>query len=200
MSRRVALGAISSCLALLISGCTQPREIPVEQHVVPSVAAEETGGSAVVALPYPQTLFGPPLIGAEVQPETLKLKDLILSHPRLEVTALASSQRTVALALREQASGDERWGEVMIPEERKLFLRFAKDRSLGDWLIVITDVDVTDAPDPVPLVAYRWTREGVEAYEKCGIPQSTIIEDCTESFYYSANVVFLIRSGNPAGQ
>jgi len=200
MSVRAALGVLSSCLALVISGCTQAREIPVEQHVVPSVHADETGGSAVVALPYPQTLFGPPLISAKVQPATLKLKDLILSHRRLKVTPLASSQKTVAIALRESASGDDRWGEVMIPEERKLFLRFATDRSLGDWLIMLTDVDVTDAPDAVPLVAYRWARDGVEAYAECGIPQSTLIEDCTHAFFSSANVVFVIRSGNPAGQ
>jgi hypothetical protein len=200
MSTRVALGVLFSCLALVVSGCTQAREIPVEQHVVPSVLADKTGGSAIVALPYPQTLFGPPLISAMVQPATMKLKDLILSHPRLEVTPLASSQRTVALALRESASGDERWGEVMIPQERKLFLRFATDRSLGDWLIMITDVEVTDGPDAVPLVAYRWDRGGVEAYAECGIPQSTLIEDCTHAFFSSANVVFLIRSGQPAGQ
>jgi hypothetical protein len=88
----------------------------------------------------------------------------------------------------------------MIPEERKLFLQFARDPSLGDWLIMITDVDVIDAPDPVPLVAYRWTRDGVEAYAECGIPQSTLIEDCTAAFFRSANMIFLIRSGNPAGQ
>lgn len=200
MSGRVALGAVASCLALVLAGCTPPREIPVEQHVVPSVSAEETGGSAVVAVPTPQTLFGPPLISAVVQPETLKVMDPILSHPRLAVAPLASSQRTVALVLRETASGDERWGEVMIPEERKLFRRFATDRSLGDWLIMITDVDVTDAPDPIPLVAYRWTRAGVEAYAECGIPQSTLIDDCTLEFFRAAEVAFLILSGNPAGR
>jgi hypothetical protein len=146
------------------------------------------------------TLFGPPLKTASVQPGTLKLKNLILTHPRLKVTALASSHRTAALGFQEKASGKQLWGEIMIPQERKVFLRFARDSSLGEWLIVITDVDVTDAPDPVPLVAYRWTRTDVEAYGDCGIPQSTKIDECTDNFYQLAQVVFLMHQKIGQGQ
>lgn len=200
MKRRASLLLVAPCLALLLVGCTQVREVRGSSMAFASPSPETTGGEAFVAVPFPMTLFGPPLKAASVQPGTLKLKNLILTHPRLRVTALASSHQTVALGLQEKASGDQSWGEVMIPEERRLFQRFAKDASLGKWLIVITDVDVTDGPDPVPLVAYRWTRTDVEAYGKCGIPQSTTVDACTDIFYRAAQVLFLMHQKTGQGR
>jgi hypothetical protein len=197
MNRRPSLLLVPLCLALLTVGCTRVREVPVRSLATPEPTAQPTGGEVFVAVPFPMTLFGPPLRKASVQPGTLKLKDLVLAHPRLKVTALASSQRTVALGLREKASGRQRWGEIMIPEERRLFRRFAQDTSTGSWLILITDVDVTDGPDPVPLVAYRWTRDDVEAFATCGIPPSVARNDCTDTFFQAAEVIFLhhMRAG-----
>ncbi|HEY3209846.1 MAG TPA: hypothetical protein VGL18_08635 [Actinomycetota bacterium] len=200
MGRKVSLVIVPSCLLLLMMGCTQVRELPVGRIAPPSPAAQPTGGEAQVAVPFPMTLFGPPLRTASVQPGTLKLKKLILSHPRLKVTPLASSHRTVALGFQEKASGKQRWGEIMIPEERKLFQRFAEDTSLGEWLILITDVDVTDAPDPIPLVAYRWNRPDVETYAKCGIPLSLTINECTDTYYRAAKVIFLMHQKIGQGQ
>jgi hypothetical protein len=202
MNRRVGLLVIPCCLALLMVGCTRVRELPGRTMALPSPSPspQPTGGEALVGIPFPQTIFGPPLKTASVQPETMKLKNLILTHPRLKVTALASSHKTVAIGFQEKASGDQRWGEIMIPEERKLFQRFAMDTSLGEWLIVITDVEVTDAPDPVPLVAYRWTRTAVETFEKCGIPQTVTFNRCTDHFYGAAQVVFLMLGGRIGGQ
>lgn len=191
MSRRAGLVLVPACLLLLMMGCTRVREIPLSNLSTPIPSEDPAGGQVFVAVPFPMTLFGPPLKKASVQPGTNKLKNVILTHPRLKVTALASSSRTAALGLQEKASGHQRWGEIMIPQERRIFQRFAQDASTGDWLVVITDVDVTDGPDPVPLVAYRWTRADLEAYAKCGIPQSTTIDECTDKFYESAQVVFL---------
>ncbi|HEV8420976.1 MAG TPA: hypothetical protein VGR13_06445 [Actinomycetota bacterium] len=191
MSRKVGLVIVPVCLLLLMMGCTRVREVPLRTLSTPTPSGEDMGGQAFVAVPFPMTLFGPPLKAASVQPGTTKLKSLVLTHPRLKVTALASSRRTVALGFQEKAHGHQRWGEIMIPEERKLFQRFAQDVSTGEWLIVITDVDVTDAPDPIPLVAYRWTRADLESYANCGIPQSMTIDQCTDKFYQAAQVIFL---------
>jgi hypothetical protein len=191
MSRKASLVIVPCCLLLFMMGCTRVREIPLSNLSTPTPSAEPTGGQVFVAVPFPMTLFGPPLKTASVQPGTFKLKSLVLTHPRLKVTALASSRQTAALGFQEKASGHQRWGEIMIPEERRLFQRFAQDASTGEWLIVITDVEVTDAPDPVPLVAYRWTRADLEVYAKCGIPQSTTIDECTDKFYQAAQVIFL---------
>jgi hypothetical protein len=191
MSRKASLVIVPCTLLLLMAGCTRVREIPLSTLSTPTPTAQDVGGQAFVAIPFPMTLFGPPLKTATVQPGTTKLKSFVLSHPRLKVTALASSVRTVALGFREKASGNQRWGEIMIPEERKLFQRFAQDPSTGQWLIVITDVEVVDGPDPVPLVAYRWDRATLESYAECGIPQSMTIDECTDKFYQAAEVVFL---------
>jgi hypothetical protein len=201
MNRRPSLLLVPLCVALLMAGCTRVREIPGRTLATPEpTAAESTGGEVFVAVPFPMTLFGPPLKDASVQPGTMKLKDLVLAHPRLKVTALPSSQRTVALGFQEKASGRQRWGEIMIPEERRLFQRFARDVSTGAWLIVITDVEVTDAPDPIPLVAYRWTRPDVEDYAQCGIPASMTIDECTDRFYQAAEVIFLHHMKAGQGQ
>lgn len=181
-------------------GCTRVREFPESHTIFTAPSPQPTGGQAVVAIPTEQTLFGPPLDHASVQPGTLRLKSLIVQHPRLRVTALPSSLRTAALGLQEKASAKQRWGGVMIPQERKVFLLFAQDSSLGDWLIMITDVEVTHGPDPIPLVAYRWARADVEAYAKCGIPQSLIIDRCTDSFYAVPEVMFVRYKSAKAGQ
>ncbi len=200
MNRRVCLLIVPSCLLVLLVGCTRVREIPTGHQMVFAPSPQPTGGEAVVAIPALQTLFGPPLADASVQPGTLKLKGLVVQSRRLKVTALPSSHRTVALGLQEKVRGKERWGEVMIPQERKLFQLFAQDPSLGDWLIMITDVEVVDGPDPVPLVAYRWPRADVEAYSNCGIPQSLTIDHCTDTFYAAAQATFLHYKSVSAGQ
>jgi hypothetical protein len=192
MKRRASLVLVPLCLALLLTGCTRVREIPLTTLATPEpTAGPSSGGEVIVAVPYPMTLFGPPLKAAAVTPGTEKLKSLITRHPRLKVTALASSQETVALGLQETARGEQRWGEIMIPEQRRLIRRFAQDTSTGAWLILITDVEVLDAPDPVPLVAYRWERTEVEAFAQCGIPPFMTFNECTDTFYQAAEVIFL---------
>lgn len=200
MNRRPSLLLVPVCLALLMMGCTRVREVPLRTLATPEPTAQALGGEVYVAIPFPMTLFGPPLKQAVVQPGTEKLKSQVVRHPRLKVTALPSSQRTVALGFQEKSTGDQRWGEIMIPEERRLFRRFAMDTSTGAWLIVITDVEVTDAPDPVPLVAYKWTRSDVEAFAECGIPPFMTLDECTDTFYQAAEVIFLHHMKSGQGQ
>jgi hypothetical protein len=199
MNRRSCL-LIASSFVLLMLGCTGVREFPQSHAAAPAPSAQPIGGQAVIAIPTDQTLFGPALDHASVQPGTLRLKSLISRHPRLRVTALPSSLSTVALGLQEKASGKQRWGGVMIPQERRVFLLFAQDPSLGDWLIMITDVEIRKGPDPIPIVAYRWARADVEAYAKCGIPQSLIIDPCTDAFYRAPEVTIVHYKSPKAGQ
>jgi hypothetical protein len=199
MGRKTTL-AVPWVLVLLMLACTSTREFPGSQVVVMAPSPEATGGRVVVGLPTEQTLFGPPLDHASVQPETLRLKDLILRHPRLKVTALPSSLRTVALALEERSTPKQRWGTVLIPQERRVFLMFARDKSLGNWLIMITHVNVVPGPNPIPIVAYRWARSDVEAYAKCGIPQSMVIDGCTHTFYDRPEMLFVHVKTGEGGQ
>jgi hypothetical protein len=199
MSGRATL-VVPGVLVLLMIACTGPRELPGSNVVVMAPSPEPTGGSVMIGIPTEQTLFGPPLDNPSVQPETLRMKGLILRHPRLKVTALPSSIRTVALALEEKSTPKLRWGNVMIPQERRVFRLFAKDRSLGDWLIMITHVDVVPGPSPIPVVAYRWARADVEAYEKCGIPQSMVIDQCTYTFFDAPEMLFIHVKTGEGGQ
>lgn len=154
----------------------------------------------MIALPTEQTLFGPPVAHPAVQPGTLRLTSLILRNPRLKVTALPSSLGTVAFALEEKSTQKQRWGGVMIPQERRVFRLFAEDRTFGDWLIMITHVEVKPGPNPIPFVAYRWARADVEAYAKCGIPQSLEIDGCTHTFYDASEMLLVNVKTGEGGQ
>jgi hypothetical protein len=198
MSRKPSL--LAPLVLLLMMGCTDPREFPGSQVVVMAPSPEVTGGRVVVGIPTEQTLFGPTLDHPSVQPETLRMKSLILRHPRLKVTALPSSDQTVALALEEKSTPKLRWGNVMIPQERRVFLLFARDKSLGGWLIMITHVEVVPGPNPIPMAAYRWARADVEAYAKCGIPQSMVIDACTHTFFDASEMTFIHIKTGEGGQ
>jgi hypothetical protein len=190
-------------IGLLGAACTQVAEFKPPPAATPTLAphlaiAEDQaprGGEVFVALPHPQYLFGPHFPQASVTAATRRARDLLGTDPRLTIEPLLSTPSTVALALRESVSGDQRWGEVMIPAERRLFAGFAGDPSLGRWLILITDVDVSDGPDPVPLTAYRWDRGAVEHFAACGIPPSGF-DACTDGFFVAAETQMLIASGS----
>jgi hypothetical protein len=229
MSRKLLLASLPVCALLIGSACSQPKVIVdtpapsgpsrANQAVIQTDGSEaparptpeqiaKWGGLALIAQPYVQYLFAPPEVVSGkakapptgVQTGTLELKGTIASSRRLKLTALASTEGTVALAFQETTPFRERWGAIMIPAERHLFAEFAGDRSLGDWLIVVDDVIVTGGKDPIPLTAYRWPRLAVEQYARCGIPMSLEIESCTHAFYRVAETVLVIRSGNNVGQ
>ena len=215
------LASLPICALLIASACTQPRVIVDSPTPASQVAGQQAldgqptpeqiaqwGGLAVIAQPYIQYLFAPPEVVSgeakaprtDVQRSSLQLMDSAAPNKRLKLTPLPSTDGTVALAFQETTPFRQRWGAIMIPAERHLFAEFAADRSLGKWLIVVDDVIVTGGQDPVPLTAYRWPRSAVEQYANCGIPMSLEIEDCTHEFYHVAETVFVIRSGNNAGQ
>lgn len=225
MLRRLVLASLPVCALLIASACSQPRVIVDSQTPAAQAAGSDPsgaqapaqptpeqiaqwGGLAVIAQPYVQYLFAPPEIisgkaqapPTNVQRPTLQLMDTVTPNKRLKLTPLPSTDGTVAIAFQETTPFRQRWGEIMIPAERRFFAEFAADRSLGTWLIVVDDVIVTGGKDPVPLTAYRWPREAVEQYANCGIPMSLEIEDCTHDFYGLAETVYVIRSGTNVGQ
>lgn len=220
MLRRLVVASLTLSALLIASACTQPRVIVDRSPSTPLVTEtqasalptpeqlEQWGGLAVIAQPYVQYLFAPPEVvtgkaqapPTDVRPSSLRLMGSLTPNKRLRLTALASTEGTVALAFQETTPFRQRWGAVMIPAERHVFADFAGDASLGNWLIVVTDVIVTGGQDPVPLTAYRWPRSAVETYASCGIPMSLKIEHCTHAFYGVAETVLVIRSGNNAGR
>jgi len=202
-------------LFLLVASCTGqkievvgPSPAAAAPQPVQPGGASQVAGFAAIAQPTFQYIFAPPsVVLGQVpapptvkQPSSLALQALVEGHKRLEVTPLPSTDGTVALAFVETSTVSVRWGAVMIPAERKLFARFATDASLGNWLIVIDDVKVTDGRDPVPLTAYRWPRKDVEVYSDCGIPPQFVIDKCTDAFYGASETVLLYKPGNEAGQ
>lgn len=126
----------------------------------------------------------------QVQGSSQRLVEMVGTRPRLEVEALTSEQGTVALKFVERATPKNRWGAVMTPAQRRVFGAFAADPSMGEWLIVFTDVVVTGGIDPIPVTGYRWRRADVEAYADCGIPSSGL-DTCTHLFYATPQMVLL---------
>jgi hypothetical protein len=147
--------------------------------------------------PVPVFLFERATPPADIQQGSIELATLIHQQKDLHVVALKSTRETAAVILVE-VSAHQRWGRLMIPAERQIIRAFAQDPKLGDWLILLTDVDVRDEPDPIPLTAYRWTRDDVEQYDRCGIPPAAI-DDCTQAFYAAARTV-LVAAGAQAAQ
>jgi hypothetical protein len=147
--------------------------------------------------PVPVFLFERATPPADIQPGSVELATLIDRQKDLHVVALKSTRETAAVILVE-VSTHQKWGRLMIPAERQIIRAFAEDPKLGKWLILLTDVDVRGEPDPIPLTAYRWTRDDVEQYDQCGIP-SAAIDDCTQAFYEVARTV-LVAAGAQAAQ
>ena len=210
------LASVSAAL-LLGSACTGTKIIvvspkPLDQATPRPQASGpgESDGFAFIAQPHFQYIFAPRDVIAgdvappptDVQTATRELAAQVVIGPRLKITVLPSSAGTVALAFEETSTEKQQWGGVMIPEQRKLFARFAADTSLGDWLIVLDDVIVSGGLDPIPLTAYRWPRSAVEAYASCGIPPQFVIDACTHAFYSASDIMLVQRGrgGPSAGQ
>jgi hypothetical protein len=140
-------------------------------------------------------IFGAPSATVSAQPASLRLAAAVPAHRSLEVRALASGEGIAAVYLKEVSKVKQRWGRLMTPALRMIFAAFAEDADEDPWLVIVDDVEVTDGPDPIPITAYRWAREAVEAYAGCGIPLEGI-DDCTATFYSSSEMVF----PSPRGQ
>ncbi len=146
-------------------------------------AASFAEGVDLVPIHIPMFVFGQPAPAPQIQPPSQVLAGLIGESARLKVEALPSPEGTTAVDLIETSTPRQRWGGLMIPAERAMFSAFAADRTLGQWLVIVDDVNVVRGRDPIPTTAYRWQRSDVEAYARCGIPSAFVIDSCTDAFY-----------------
>jgi hypothetical protein len=140
-------------------------------------------------------IFGAPSATVSAQPASLRLAEVVPPHRSLEVRPLASGDGIAAIYLKEVSKVKQRWGRLMTPALRMIFAAFVEDTDKDPWLVIVDDVEVTDGADPIPITAYRWAREVVEAYAACGIPPEGI-DACTAAFYSSSEMVF----PSPRGQ
>ena len=193
---RVRMGLVpvllfaAACSAPHIAGSSGPvfqvRD-PSEQIRVHGRHVDPLGpGIDLAPIHVPRFIFGQPTDHPRIQPGTSSLVGSLGRRDRLDVVALPSPSGTVAVDFNEVSPPGSTWGEVLFPAERSLFRAFAKDPSLGEYLVILTDVEVLKGADPVPLTAYRWSRKDVVAYAGCGIPDSAI-DACTASFYELAD-------------
>jgi hypothetical protein len=135
----------------------------------------------------------------DYQQASRELANLLSSVHGLGVTGLKSTKATVALLLQEDDPSVP-WGTHLVQAESTVFKKFAADKSMGDWLILVTDVVVHEVRDPIPPTAYRWTRQAVETYVKCGIPSSGS-NDCKSAFFQAADQIVLApQAGAPHGR
>jgi predicted small secreted protein len=193
--RRAPVLALSLVvLALLSTACFSGSGIGRSVQAIPS-ASEAVQANVILGdvlapgPPYPFYLFEQATPPTDIQEASLSLVKQVPRQKNLHVVALKSTQDTAAVIVLE-VSNHGRWGELMIPAERRIIRAFAADRSLGKWLILLSDVDIRGEPDPIPLTAYRWTRDDVQTYERCGIPQSEI-DSCTQAFFLVAKTVIV---------
>jgi hypothetical protein len=191
ISRKPVIGLGLVVLAVLSTSCFGSR---VTGKSVPNVgqigsAPEVAGDVLAPGPPYPFYLFERATPPADIQASSLNLIKVVSPRKNLHLFALKSTENTAAVIVVE-VSIHSRWGKLMIPAERQIIQAFASDPSMGKWLILLDDVDIRGEPDPVPLTAYRWTRDEVEQYKECGIPAVTL-DACTATFYQEARVVIV---------
>jgi hypothetical protein len=191
ISRKPLIGLGLVVLSMLSTSCFGDRVTmnsvqSVEQFAPPP----EVAGDVLEPGPaHPFYLFERATPPVDIRAASLNLVKVVPPHKHLHVFALKSTEGTAAVSVVE-VSTHGRWGRLMIPAERQIIRAFANDPTLGKWLILLDDVDIRGEPDPVPLTAYRWTRDEVEQYKECGIP-AVDLDACTDAYYRVARVVIV---------
>jgi hypothetical protein len=192
-----SLAALGIGVAVLISSCTETRAPrPVSPYETP-VSGSTSGGDAVAPAPgvrggrsYLFRVDRPPVA---VRPASKKLADLVADIRGLGTGGIPSTEGSAAVILVEDSPGTP-WGTLLSTAQKEIFQAFAEDESMGGWLVLLSDVVVRDAKDPIPPTGYRWRRADVAAYVSCGIPE-TGANDCKSSFFRKAQEVVLAAQG-----
>jgi hypothetical protein len=169
------------------------------------VTAAVPGGDAIAPGTRPRKFIFErvmPRPTALVRESSQWLLSRVPKSDRLQASTLESTENTAALSLLEESPARP-WGELTTPAQRKIFKAFVADRALGEWLILLVDINVYGVIDPVLPTAYRWSRPEVEAYVACGIPTSGLAGDglnaCTQDFYGASDIVVMRTSAGRQG-
>jgi len=187
----------------------QGRPKPVDLAALDSHSGGGEADPGISLLPVlfkPVFVFGHAVPAAHVQPASQSLVGTVKSNKRLMVDPLPGPAGTAAVHVLETSRTADRWGALTTPAQRAIYSMFASDQSLGDFLVMVTDVRVTDGPDPVPVTAYRWPRAAVEDYAACGIPKVGIgipwthIDPCTDQFFQISQTVMVLPGAKVIGQ
>ena len=202
-STLVASSAVAVILALALSACTGSGGFHPVQAVTPSGGT--TSGADAVApatgVPTGKTyLFRTDKPPVKVLPGSITLANMTARIPDMVTTGLPSTEGAAAVMLIETATPASVWGVQLVKAEVEVFKTFAATRSMGDWLILVTDVNIQGGQDPVPATGYRWSRDQVVRYVGCGIP-ATGSNACKSAFFSEArSVVLSPQGGAPRGQ
>jgi hypothetical protein len=186
-------------VVILLSACGPRASFQPVERAAPAPTGENTGGDAVapaVGVPGNERyLYRRDQPDVAVQNRTTRMMGRLPAVIGVTVTPLESTEDTVAVMMVEDAP-DTDWGVLLDQVKPELFTQFAGDGGFGDWLILVTDVVVHAPEDPVPPTAYRWSREEVEEFVGCGVPQSGQ-NDCSRAFFQAADTVLLVVPGAP---
>jgi hypothetical protein len=199
--RSVRLGASLLAGGIMLAACSTSSGpgTPVPAVSVSCSGGSATGGGAIT--PAPGVKGGTRYIFRCDKPKvdftksTRELADLAATVPGVGTMGLRSTPDTAAVLIVEDDPAVP-WGTRLLAAERKMFERFAAEKGNGEWFILVADVVVHESADPIAPTAYRWTRQDVDAYVSCGIPD-TGRNDCSMTFYRSAEVIVLAAQGGP---
>jgi hypothetical protein len=192
--------ALLAVAGLFLAACTSSGSgRPVEPVSSYCPGGGTTGGGALTPAPGVQNntryVFRCDHPKVAYTPGTRTLADLAATVPGIGTMGLKSTPDTVAVLMVENDPSVE-WGTRLLAAERKDYEKFAADKSMGGWFILVADVQVSGGLDPIAPTAYRWTRQEVDDYVTCGIPE-TGRDDCSAAFYGAADVVVLAAQGGP---
>lgn len=197
MSTRLRLAGALGIALLLVASCSR-----AAQRTVAPPTPELVRGDALSPVPREQPWIfskGLPRPGDlrrfAIREASERLLEVVPRLEGLHEAPLKTTERTAGLFLLEVQS-TELPGELLRQAQNPIFRTFAEDPSLGDWLILVMDVVVRAPPDPLAPTAYRWTRQQVEDYVRCGMPEQGS-NDCSRAFFRNATVVVLKGAAGP---
>jgi hypothetical protein len=196
------------CLAgALLAACTSTATgTPVSPVGSVCPGGTTTGGGAITPAPGvkggTRYIFRCDKPAVDFTKATRELANLAGTVPGVGTIGLKSTPDAVAVLIVEDDPSVP-WGTRLLAAEREMFEKFASEKSDGDWFILVADVVVHGSADPIAPTAYRWTRQQVEDYVTCGIPE-TGRNDCSATFYRAAaglnTIVLAPQGGPPHGQ
>jgi hypothetical protein len=189
-ARRIARILASPLLACSLAACTTGANAREETPAPPPAAKVDVRNPFNPARPY--VFGGGNPADATVTRQSRRLATGLRLPDGVRVIPLASTPQTAAVEVLERDPPGN-FGDLLAAGQRAVFDRFARDRSLGPWLIVISALEGQGSAIAPPVVD-RWTRASVEAYARCGIPASGS-NLCKQRFFSQSREAMIHQGG-----